>query len=97
MVMSTGYKPSCQNQAATRKTLTVREYRKQSIVVEYALRDITKPIGVSTYRVTLQLPEPLRNEIPLIEDLQSVIEKLRDDFDERKGKAQTPQIGWHPE
>lgn len=57
-----------------------------SPIVEYALRDIAKPIGVSTYRVTRQLPEPLQAEVPSIEDLQGVIEKLRDDLDERKGK-----------
>jgi hypothetical protein len=31
-----------------------------------------QPIGVSTYRVTRQLPEPLRTEIPSIEDLKEV-------------------------
>jgi len=48
----------------------------------YALRDIAKPIGVSTYRVTRQLPEPLRNEIPSIEDLKQVVEKLRPEISE---------------
>ena len=33
-------------------------------VAEYALRDIAKPIGVSTYRVTRELPEPVRDELP---------------------------------
>jgi hypothetical protein len=46
-------------------------------IVEYALRDVAKPIGVSTYRVTRQLPEPLRTEIPSIEDLKQVVDKLR--------------------
>ncbi|QHN05341.1 DUF1016 domain-containing protein [Granulicella sp. WH15] len=49
-------------------------------VVEYALRDVAKPIGVSTYRVTRQLSEPLRDEIPSIEDLQEVVDKLRGDL-----------------
>ena len=48
--------------------LLLCESRGKSIV-EYALRDVAKPIGVSTYRVTRQLPEPLRDEIPSIEDL----------------------------
>jgi predicted nuclease of restriction endonuclease-like (RecB) superfamily len=51
-----------------------------SPIAEYALRDIAKPIGVSTYRVTRELPEPLRDEIPSIEDLQGVVEKLRDEL-----------------
>jgi predicted nuclease of restriction endonuclease-like (RecB) superfamily len=49
-------------------------------VVEYALRDVAKPIGVSTYRVTGLLPEPLRTEIPSIEDLKEVVDKLRPDL-----------------
>ena len=65
--------------------LLLCESRGKSIV-EYALRDVAKPIGVSTYRVTRQLPEPLREEIPSIEDLQGVVEKLRSDLKERKNK-----------
>ena|SRR5580765_6962477 len=38
-------------------------------------------IGISTYRVTRQLPKLLRDEIP-IEDLQNVIWKLRDELQE---------------
>jgi hypothetical protein len=29
-------------------------------VVEYALQNLIQPIGVSTYRVTRELPEPVR-------------------------------------
>ena len=56
-------------------------------IVEYALRDVAKPIGVSTYRVTRQLPEPLRDEIPSIEDLEAVIGKLRADLNDDGEKA----------
>ena len=35
-------------------------------VAEYALRDIAKPIGVSTYRVTRELPSPVRDELPTV-------------------------------
>ncbi len=55
-----------------------------SPIVEYALRDIAKPIGVSTYRVTRQLPEPLQAEVPSIEDLRKVVEKLRSEIHELK-------------
>ncbi len=61
--------------------LLLCESRSGSIV-EYALRDMTKPIGVSTYRVTRELPEPLQAEVPSIEDLQEVVEKLRSEFKE---------------
>ncbi len=50
-------------------------------VVEYAFKDIQKPIGISTYRVTRELPEPLQAEIPSIEDLEGIVEQLRTGFD----------------
>jgi predicted nuclease of restriction endonuclease-like (RecB) superfamily len=49
-------------------------------VVEYSFKDIQKPIGVSTYRVTRELPEPVQAEVPSIEDLQEVVEKLRSEL-----------------
>jgi hypothetical protein len=57
-----------------------------SPIAGYAVRDIAKPIGVSTYRVTRQLPKPLRDEIPSIEDLQGVVQKLRMELHEPQGK-----------
>jgi hypothetical protein len=50
-------------------------------VVEYALQNIAKPIGVSTYRVTRELPAPIREELPSVEDLQEVVTKLRLEMD----------------
>ena len=50
-------------------------------VVEYALQNIAKPIGVSTYRVTRELPAPIRKELPSVEDLQEVVTKLRSEMD----------------
>jgi YhcG PDDEXK nuclease domain len=54
---------------------------RNGAVVEYALRDVAKPIGVSTYRVTRELPAPLKQDLPSIEDLQDVVEKLKDEFE----------------
>jgi len=48
-----------------------------SAVAEYALRNITQPIGVSTYRVTRELPELIREELPTVEALRELMEKLR--------------------
>jgi len=53
---------------------------RKGAVVEYAFKDIQKPIGVSTYRVTRELPQALQAEVPSIEDLQAVIEKLRSEL-----------------
>ena len=71
--------------------LLLCESRGESIVAEYALRDIAKPIGVSTYRVTRQLPEPLRDEVPSIEDLKHVIERLRPEMTELQAERHSEQ------
>ena len=42
---------------------------RNEVVVEYALRDTTKPMGVARYRLSPALPEELRRELPTIEEL----------------------------
>lgn len=37
---------------------------KQRAVVEYALRESNKPIGVATYRVVKRLPANLKGKLP---------------------------------
>jgi hypothetical protein len=73
--------------------LLLCESRGEPIIAEYALRDIAKPIGVSTYRVTRQLPEPLRDEVPSIEDLKHVVEKLRPEMSELQTERHSDQSG----
>jgi hypothetical protein len=53
-------------------------------VVEYAFKDIPKPIRISSYRVTRELPEPLQGEVPSIEDLEDIVEQLRMGFDDAR-------------
>jgi hypothetical protein len=48
-----------------------------------------EPIGISTYRVTRELPEPLQAEVPSIEDLQEVVEKLRKELNEARQAQET--------
>jgi hypothetical protein len=36
------------------------------VIVEYALRDSAKPMGVAEYRLSDALPEPLRGELPTV-------------------------------
>ena len=50
-------------------------------IVEYALQNLVQPIGVSTYRVTRELPEPVRGELPSVEDLQDVVKKLHSEIE----------------
>lgn len=42
---------------------------KNKFSVDYALKDINKPIGVSSYELTKYLPENLIEELPTEEDL----------------------------
>jgi len=59
----------------------------RSPIVEYTLRNIDKPIGVSSYRVTRELPVPIREEVPTVEDLQEVVTKLRGEMETlRRGR-----------
>lgn len=43
---------------------------KNNLVAEYSLKDMSKPIGVSEYKVTRCLPEALEKQLPSVEDLQ---------------------------
>jgi len=44
---------------------------KNKMIAEYALRDINKPMGISTYQLTKALPESLQNRLPTIEQLEA--------------------------
>ena len=46
------------------------KYRDET-VVEYALSDVHKPIGVSEYQLTKALPENLKSSLPSIEELEA--------------------------
>ena len=48
---------------------------KNDLVAEYALKDMSKPIGVSEYKITSSLPEELINQLPSVEDIQKRIKK----------------------
>ena len=48
---------------------------KNNVVAEYALKDMSKPIGVSEYKITGNLPKELENVLPSIEDIQNRINK----------------------
>ena len=46
---------------------------KNNLVAEYSLKDISKPSGVSEYKVTSNLPDDLEDQLPSIEDIQKRI------------------------
>lgn len=43
---------------------------KNNLVAEYSLKDMSKPIGVSEYQITRNLPEALEKQLPSVEDIQ---------------------------
>jgi predicted nuclease of restriction endonuclease-like (RecB) superfamily len=51
-------------------------------VVEYALRDVNKPIGISTYQLKNALPESLKGSLPTIEELETQLNILAVEVEE---------------
>jgi len=54
---------------------------KNRVIVEYTLRDTSKPIGVSAYQLTRLLPEKMKGSLPTIEELEAelgAIEEAKD-------------------
>ena len=49
---------------------------KNRVVVEYALRDTSKPIGVAEWQLTQQLPDQLAERLPRVEDLEAEVADL---------------------
>jgi predicted nuclease of restriction endonuclease-like (RecB) superfamily len=47
---------------------------KQRTIVEYALKDSNKPIGVATYQIVSQLPQELKNQLPDPEQIAKLLE-----------------------
>lgn len=47
---------------------------KNNLVAEYTLKDMSKAIGVSEYKVTQNLPEALEKQLPSVEDIQKRME-----------------------
>ena len=46
---------------------------KNNLVAEYSLKDMSKPIGVSAYQITSNLPAELEKQLPSVEDIQKRI------------------------
>lgn len=49
---------------------------KDKLIVEYALKESKKPIGVSTYTISSALPKNLKNELPTPEQVGKLLENL---------------------
>jgi predicted nuclease of restriction endonuclease-like (RecB) superfamily len=49
---------------------------KNKAIAEYALRDLQKPIGISTHRTAQELPAPLKPELPSVEQLEHELNRV---------------------
>lgn len=47
---------------------------KQRTIVEYALKESNKSIGVGTYQVVSKLPQELKNQLPAPEQVAKLLE-----------------------
>jgi len=50
---------------------------KRRTIVEYALREAKKPIGVATYRIVKQLPRELKGQLPAPEEIGKLLEDVK--------------------
>lgn len=51
--------------------------QKSRTIVEYALREAKKPIGVATYRIVKQLPRELRGQLPSPAEIGRLLEDVK--------------------
>jgi len=49
---------------------------KNRTIVEYALRDTNKPIGVATYQIVKRLPKELQGQLPSPEEIAKLLENV---------------------
>ena len=49
---------------------------KSRTIVEYALHDATKPIGVATYQITKTLPKEFKGQLPQPEEIAALLDGL---------------------
>lgn len=51
---------------------------KNNIEAEFALRDINKPMGVSEFQITENLPDHLKSSLPTIEEIENEFKNLEE-------------------
>ena len=49
---------------------------KNDTVVEYALKDINKPLGISEYQLTEILPKEYKSSLPSIEEIEAKLDEI---------------------
>ncbi len=49
--------------------------QKNKIIAEYALKDMTKPIGITEYKLTESIPLILKESLPSIEKIEKELKR----------------------
>jgi hypothetical protein len=52
---------------------------RKGLIAEYALKDISKPVGVSEYQLIASIPENLKGSLPTIEELEAEFSDVLED------------------
>lgn len=60
---------------------------RNRVVVEYALRDVAKPLGVADYRLAGQLPDELRGRLPSVNALEAELQAATTDLANENDKG----------
>ena len=50
---------------------------KDKVIAEYALKDISKPIGVSEYKIVRAIPKRLKTSLPTINELEKELSQKK--------------------
>ncbi len=64
--------------------------KRDRVVAEYALRDITKPIGISNYHLSDELPETLKSSLPTTKELE---EELSSEVESAQTLSESDETG----
>jgi len=59
---------------------------RRRLIVEYALRGLNKPIGISEYELTQALPTKLRSALPTVEQIEAELNVAKSSRRPRNGK-----------
>ena len=51
-------------------------------VAEYALKSVHSPIGIATYQSKAALPEPFKDQLPDIKELEESLEEIKTEADQ---------------
>jgi len=55
-------------------------------IVEFAVRDYTKPMGVATYRTRNEMPDEWKKALPDVEDMRKILEAASDEPETEAGE-----------